>query len=91
MERIEINGFLTIAHANFEIRKINILIGAQAQGKSVIAKLAYFFKNFFPNIFIQSIQKLETKRDIDKKCLAQFEQIFLRYTWADQEFSIVYN
>ena len=91
MESIEINGFLTIDHANFEIKKINILIGAQAQGKSVIAKLAYFFKNFFPDIFIPSIQKFETKRDIDKKCLAKFEQIFPRYTWSNQEFSIVYK
>ena len=91
MESIEINGFLTIEHANFEIKKINILIGAQAQGKSVIAKLAYFFKNFFPDIFIPSIQKFETKRDIDKKCLAKFEQIFPRYTWSNQEFSIVYK
>ena len=91
MESIEINGFLTIAHANFEIRKINILIGAQAQGKSVIAKLVYFFKKFFPDIFIPSIEKFETKRDIDKKCLARFEQIFPRYTWANQEFSIVYK
>jgi predicted ATP-dependent endonuclease of OLD family len=91
MESIEINGFLTIAHANFEIRKINIIIGAQAQGKSVIAKLIYFFKNFFSDIFIPSIQKFETKRDIDKKCLTQFEQVFPRYTWANQEFSIVYK
>ncbi|MEI6334798.1 MAG: AAA family ATPase [Methylococcaceae bacterium] len=91
MESIEINGFLTIDHANFEIKKINILIGAQAQGKSVIAKLAYFFKNFFPDIFIPSIQKFETKRDIDKKCLAKFEQIFPRYTWSNQEFSIIYK
>ncbi|MDD4905087.1 MAG: AAA family ATPase [Methylobacter tundripaludum] len=91
MERIEINGFLTIDHADFEIRKINILIGAQAQGKSVIAKLAYFFKNFFQDIFIPSIQKLETKRDIDKQCLIQFEQIFPRYSWVNQEFSIFYT
>lgn len=91
MESIEINGFLTIDHANFEIRKINILIGAQAQGKSIIAKLAYFFKSFFSDIFIPSIQKFETKRDIDKECLTQFEQIFPRYSWANQEFSIVYK
>ena len=91
MESIEINGFLTIDHAIFEIRKINILIGAQAQGKSVIAKLAYFFKNFFPDIFIPSIQGLETKRELDKTCLTQFEQIFPRYTWENQEFSIAYK
>ncbi len=91
MESIEINGFLTIDHANFEIKKINILIGAQAQGKSVIAKLVYFFKNFFSDVFIPSIEKFETKRDIEKKCLTQFEQIFPRYSWANQEFSIVYK
>lgn len=91
MESIEINGFLTIAHANFEIRKINILIGAQAQGKSVIAKLAYFFKNFFSDIFILSVEKFSTKREIEKECLTQFEQIFPRYSWANQEFSIVYK
>jgi predicted ATPase len=91
MERIEINGFLTIDHADFEIRKINILIGAQAQGKSVIAKLVYFFKNFFPAIFIPSVQEFETKREIERKCLAQFEEIFPRYSWINQEFSIIYT
>jgi len=91
MERIEINGFLTIDHADFEIRKINILIGAQAQGKSVIAKLVYFFKKFFPDVFLESIEMLENKRYIDKKCIAQFEQIFPRYSWVNQEFSIVYK
>jgi AAA15 family ATPase/GTPase len=91
MESIEINGFLTIDHANFKIRKINIIIGAQAQGKSVIAKLVYFFKNFFFDDFLESIRKFETKREIDKKCLAQFEKIFPRYSWANQEFSIVYR
>lgn len=91
MESIEINGFLTIDHAHFEIKKINILIGAQAQGKSVIAKLVYFFKSFFSKTFIPSIERLEIKRDIDKKCLAEFEQIFPRYTWSNQEFSIIYR
>lgn len=90
MESIEIKGFLSIDHAHLEIKKINILIGAQAQGKSVIAKLVYFFKHFFPEIFIPSIENLETKRELDKKTLAEFELIFPRYTWVDQEFSIVY-
>lgn len=91
MERIEIKGFLTIDHAVFEIKKINILIGAQAQGKSVIAKLVYFFKTFFSDAFLESVQKFESKRDIDKKCLSQFEQIFPRYSWVNQEFSIFYK
>ncbi len=44
MESIEIEGFLTISKAHFEIKKINILIGTQASGKSIVAKLVYFFK-----------------------------------------------
>ncbi|MEY3787915.1 MAG: hypothetical protein RIQ94_2981 [Pseudomonadota bacterium] len=91
MEYIEINGFLTIDHAHFEIKKINILIGAQAQGKSVIAKLVYLFKKCFMDIFIESIKKIEVKSDIDKKCLAEFEKYFPSYSWSNQEFSIVYH
>lgn len=91
MESIEIKDFLTIDYAHFEIKKINILIGEQAQGKSIIAKLIYFFKDFFPDIFIPSIENFETKKEIDKKCLAQFEQIFPRYSWNHQDFLITYT
>lgn len=91
MESIKIDGFLTISKAHFEIKKINILIGAQASGKSVIAKLVYFFKNFFSEIFIESVEKLGTKRDIGKQCLEKFEQIFPKYSWEHQDFSIVYE
>lgn len=94
MEQIEIKGFLTIEHAVFEIKKINVLIGEQAQGKSVIAKLVYFCRDFFPNFikFVEkSVDKSETKREFDKKILTQFEQIFPRYSWAAQEFSIQYQ
>lgn len=59
MESIEIKGFLTIDHAFFEIKKINILIGAQAQGKSVIAKLVYFFKSFFQMCLSHQLKNLK--------------------------------
>ncbi|MEN9847354.1 MAG: hypothetical protein RL368_94 [Pseudomonadota bacterium] len=91
MESIEIKGFLTIEYAKFEIKKINVLIGAQAQGKSVIAKLVYFFQESFSKIFVDSIKNFETKRDINKKYLASFEQIFPSYAWKNQEFSISYD
>ncbi len=91
MESIEIKGFLSIDHAHLEIKKINILIGTQAQGKSVIAKLVYFFKRFFPEIFIGSIKTQNPKREADKRSQVQFEKIFPRYAWADQEFSVCYQ
>ena len=66
MESIEIEGFLTISKAHFEIKKINILIGTQASGKSIVAKLVYFFKKFFSDIFIESIEKNQNKSDARK-------------------------
>ena len=91
MESIEIKGFLSIDHAHLEIKKINILIGAQAQGKSVIAKLVYFFKRFFPEIFMRSIKRQSPKQEADKECEVQFKKIFPEYTWRDQEFSVCYQ
>ncbi|MDD4962290.1 MAG: AAA family ATPase [Gallionella sp.] len=91
MEQIEIKGFLTIEHAVFEIKKINILIGEQAQGKSVIAKLVYFFKSHFTEIFVESIRNFETEQQIEEKCLSKFRKIFPSYTWEQDDFSISYK
>lgn len=90
MEKLEVKNFLTISEASLEVKKINIIIGPQAKGKSVLAKLLYFFKHTFSQELIQSIENLDTKRELQKKCLASFEQIFPKYTWAHQAFSINY-
>ncbi len=44
MEKITIKNFGPIEEAEIEIRKVLVLIGEQASGKSTIAKLIYFFK-----------------------------------------------
>lgn len=46
MERLIIQNFAGIKEFTFEVKKINILIGPQATGKSIVAKLLYFFKQF---------------------------------------------
>ena len=46
MEKIEIKNFVGIKDITLEIKQINILIGPQASGKSIIAKLLYYFKSF---------------------------------------------
>lgn len=91
MESIEIKSFLTIDYAHFEIKKINILIGAQAQGKSVIAKLVFLFKKRFIDIFIEGLKKFETKNEIYTKCLFEFQKVFPQYSWIAQDFSICYT
>ena len=44
METLHITNFCGIAEANLELRPINLFIGPQATGKSVAAKLVYFFR-----------------------------------------------
>jgi predicted ATPase len=89
-EQISIKNFLIIKEANLEIKKINIIIGPQANGKSVIAKLTYYFKSI-SEIFLESIRTNDSKRDLDKKLLVEFEERFPRYAWEGTAFSIKYQ
>lgn len=91
MESLEIRNFLTIRHAKLDVRRFTILIGPQASGKSVVAKLLYFFRNFLSKHYIQSIQNQETKRQLERRAVVDFEQIFPRYAWSDQEFTLSYS
>jgi AAA15 family ATPase/GTPase len=89
-ERIQIEGFLVIQQADLELKKINILIGTQASGKSVIAKLCYFFRKISDH-FLAGIRSQQTKRQLDKHILEDFEQRFPRYAWEGTDFFIRYE
>lgn len=91
MEKINISKFLVIDNADIEIGQFTILIGPQANGKSIVAKLIYFFRNFLKTEFTQSIQKLQTLRELNKSALLKFEEIFPRYTWVNNHFIISYT
>jgi predicted ATPase len=51
MQKIIIKNFGAIAYAEIEIKKVLVLIGEQASGKSTIAKLIYFFKSLKDDVF----------------------------------------
>ena len=53
MQKIIIKNFGAIEYAEIEIKKVLVLIGEQASGKSTIAKLIYFFKSLKENLNIQ--------------------------------------
>lgn len=89
-EKIEIENFLVIKKVEFEVKKVNVIIGRQAQGKSVIAKLSYFFSNLSDN-FIDGIREFLQKKDLDAKILERFESYFPRYAWEGSEFTIKYK
>ncbi|HGP0164240.1 AAA family ATPase [Pseudomonas aeruginosa] len=90
MEKLVVEDFLVITKAVIELRRINVFIGPQAQGKSVIAKLVYFFKEL-PYEVAQAGTSATGKREFDASLLVKFESIFPRYAWEGKEFFIFYE
>jgi predicted ATPase len=59
MQKIIIKNFGAIAYAEIEVKKVLVLIGEQASGKSTIAKLIYFFKSLRDDVFKEIYQDKE--------------------------------
>jgi len=91
METLKIKNFLCIEEAEIEIKKINLFIGSQAQGKSVIAKLIYFFKEYLHSLVESVYSGISTKEGSDALVLTMFEKIFPRYTWEKSDFKVEYS
>lgn len=91
MEKLVISNFLCIEHAEIEIKKINLFIGPQAQGKSLISKLIYFFKEY-PSTIIEAVEHgAFIKEEFDQFVLGKFIKIFPKYTWVDSSFRVAYE
>jgi AAA15 family ATPase/GTPase len=91
MQTIEIKNFSVIKHCKIEIKRFTVLIGPQASGKSVIAKLVYFFNDMFDTKFLVGITKELTINEIKKQIQNSFREMFPVYTWKDQPFSIFFQ
>jgi len=90
MEKLVINNFLCIEHAEIEIKKINLFIGPQAQGKSLISKLIYFFKRYPYTLTDAVLHNVHTKEGGEQFALSIFEKIFPKYAWKNTAFTISY-
>jgi len=87
IERLQIQDFLGIKHADIVVKQFNVIIGPQASGKSVIAKLVAYF-NQLGQIFLRSLNNNDRKARFDSNLLKQFELSFPRYTWEHNPFTI---
>ena len=90
MERLIIKNFLGIKELEIELKKINILIGKQASGKSICAKLLFYFKEFFQTI-IEIAAAEKNKRDFDKLLHYKFNNCFSSSSWKNDNFLIRYE
>lgn len=90
MEKLTVTNFLVIKNAEIEIRDINLFIGPQANGKSVLARLIHLFKKFLEVDYFDSIKENLDKREISRVALNNFEKMFPKYTWENQALVITY-
>jgi predicted ATP-binding protein involved in virulence len=87
-EKITIKNFGGLDEVTIPLNSINIFIGKQASGKSVSAKLIYFFKTLPREIF-NGVEQGKTKPEINNFILRKFEEYFPLESWAN-DFEIAY-
>lgn len=90
-ERLIIQNFAGIQHIDIEIKKFNILIGPQASGKSICAKLLFYFKNI-PSEIIHAVGETDySQKTIDTKFKTLFLEYFPSISLGNQSFLIRYE
>lgn len=87
VEKLIIDNFAGIEHLEIEVKKINIMIGPQASGKSVCAKLLFYFKEFISEL-IKSVEDGQTKRQFDSSYSRKFKEYFPPKYWGNHNFNL---
>ncbi|MFA4851685.1 MAG: AAA family ATPase [Bacteroidales bacterium] len=88
-EKIIIENFGGINKFEVHLNQINVFIGPQATGKSICAKLFYFFKRF-QNELIDGIENQITIEETEAQIIKKFEDFFPPHTYPKGKFSIRY-
>lgn len=98
IERIEITNFLVLKKAEFDVKRFTVVMGEQATGKSLLAKLLYFFQSELQN-FYRKLAFDEWPREHPEKIIEtlkddlkeRFCKLFPVAYWENKTFSIVYT
>jgi AAA15 family ATPase/GTPase len=94
MEKIIIKGFGPIKDAEIEVKKLLVLIGEQASGKSTIAKLIYFFKSLPDEFFEEHFGLYSEESNIQASLHSLAVRKFYDYfgsTWQIGDFEITFQ
>jgi AAA15 family ATPase/GTPase len=90
IEKLSITNFGGISELELELAQINVLIGPQASGKSICAKLCYFFKEIISDL-TSDIADGETKIEIKQGDEDTFLKYFPPSSWGQDVFDIRYS
>lgn len=89
-EILRVKNFAGIQQADFELSRMNVFIGPQASGKSVCAKLLFYFKEIIRRIAVD-VQIGDTKPQIRTKHKDLFLNYFPPSCWGKGMFEIQYS
>lgn len=100
MEKLIVKDFIVLKDIEIDINKINIFIGQQATGKSLISKLLYYFKDSIWEIYrfiikedikYNSKSKKTIKSKIEKHLSEKFIEYFSKECILQSNFYILYK
>ncbi len=91
MEKLIVENFLAIKKAELDVTRFTVIIGPQASGKSVLAKLVHFFRTLLRNEFFQAAQNQEADFSLSTQAKSTFISYFPSYGWREQEFEIKFQ
>jgi len=90
-EKIYIDGFAGLNDFEMELNRINVLIGPQASGKSVVAKLVYFCNHIILRYFDELIDDIITEKSFEYFLRKKFkEQFYIPSGFYENKFRIEY-
>ncbi len=89
-ETLSIQGFAGIQDLTIELKRINILIGPTASGKSICAKLCFYFKSFIGEI-IETVLEEKPWEDFLAKVKSKFEVFFAVSVWQINDAKVRYS
>ncbi|WP_395685025.1 AAA family ATPase [Caenimonas koreensis] len=87
MIRLHVENFSCIESADFELGAINILIGPQASGKSVLSKLLFFFIDIFTSQYT-SVTDDKSFDAFTEEVRSRFAEWFPVSAWGSKKFKI---
>lgn len=90
-ERLIIDNFAGIKHAEIDLKPINIFIGEHATGKSVVAKLVYLFRETVVSYLDQKqTENLDSFPFLGRQILPQFRGILPFQYLGNDDFKLTF-
>ena len=90
VETLRVQNFAGMTDVTLELSRMNVLIGPSASGKSVCAKLLFFFKQALWHI-MEDVNDEESREQMQAGRIFLFLQYFPPANWGKDDFQIAYT